>query len=250
MKLTNNYQFNVSTNTWQVSIICNGECLIDFGRSRRQASVGLYACSFLLWLQLFQQCFSSRRKLRLFPFNSKKATAAIPNAVEQCTSLYIAQRQVFLTKNLLLPNTTDILVRSELTSLAPIAHEFTDCKLIAAWIYCLPWQFWKCTSVCITQRQVFAQYCHGGWVYSASELLIMHIIQCYNRPVQKRKFPNRFIMPRWRMFMRTTLDLSASLIEEAMELTNIRTKTEVITRALENLIQKEKVQQHTINNDL
>ena len=50
--------------------------------------------------------------------------------------------------------------------------------------------------------------------------------------------------------MRTTLDLSASLLEEAMELTNIRTKTEVITRAFENLIQKEKVQQHTINNDL
>ena len=50
--------------------------------------------------------------------------------------------------------------------------------------------------------------------------------------------------------MRTTLDLSAPLLEEAMELTNIRTKTEVITRALENLIQKEKVQQHTINNDL
>ncbi len=43
--------------------------------------------------------------------------------------------------------------------------------------------------------------------------------------------------------MRTTLDLSASLLEEAMALTNIRTKTEVITRALENLIQKEKVQQ-------
>ena len=43
--------------------------------------------------------------------------------------------------------------------------------------------------------------------------------------------------------MRTTLDLSASLLEEAMELTKIRTKTEVITRALENLIQKEKVQQ-------
>ena len=43
--------------------------------------------------------------------------------------------------------------------------------------------------------------------------------------------------------MRTTLDLSAPLLEEAMTLTKIRTKTEVITRALENLIQKEKVQQ-------
>ena len=89
----------------------NGECLIGFGRSRRQAAVGLYACSFLLWLQLFQQCFSSRRKLRLFPFNSKKATAAIPNAVQWVPSM------------------------------APIAHEFADCKLIAAWNHCLPWQF-------------------------------------------------------------------------------------------------------------
>ena len=43
--------------------------------------------------------------------------------------------------------------------------------------------------------------------------------------------------------MRTTLDLPASLLEEAMPLTKIRTKTEVITRALENLIQKEKLQQ-------
>ena len=43
--------------------------------------------------------------------------------------------------------------------------------------------------------------------------------------------------------MRTTLDLSAPLLEEAMAVTKIRTKTEVITRALENLIQKEKVQQ-------
>ena len=43
--------------------------------------------------------------------------------------------------------------------------------------------------------------------------------------------------------MRTTLDLSAPLLEEAMALTKIRTKTEAITRALENLIQKEKVQQ-------
>ena len=43
--------------------------------------------------------------------------------------------------------------------------------------------------------------------------------------------------------MRTTLDLSDTLLEEAMELTKITTKTEVITQALENLIQKEKLQQ-------
>lgn len=43
--------------------------------------------------------------------------------------------------------------------------------------------------------------------------------------------------------MRTTLDLSDTLLEEAMALTKITTKTEVITHALENLIQKEKLQQ-------
>ena len=41
--------------------------------------------------------------------------------------------------------------------------------------------------------------------------------------------------------MRTTLDLPESLIEEAMKLTHIRTKTAVITEALENLVRKEKI---------
>lgn len=41
--------------------------------------------------------------------------------------------------------------------------------------------------------------------------------------------------------MRTTLDLPESLIQEAMDLTRIKTKTEVIKTALQNLIQKEKV---------
>ena len=41
--------------------------------------------------------------------------------------------------------------------------------------------------------------------------------------------------------MRTTLDLPETLIEEAMSLTNIQTKTEVIKTALINLIQKEKI---------
>ena len=76
----------------------NGECLIGFGRSRRQAAVGLYACSFLLWLQLFQQCFSSRRKLHLLPFNSKKATAAIPNAVQILTSVSKFAHEFFASK--------------------------------------------------------------------------------------------------------------------------------------------------------
>jgi len=43
--------------------------------------------------------------------------------------------------------------------------------------------------------------------------------------------------------MRTTLDLPESLLAEAMELTKIRTKTEVIKTALADLIQREKVKQ-------
>jgi len=42
--------------------------------------------------------------------------------------------------------------------------------------------------------------------------------------------------------MRTTLDLPAELLEEAMSLTHSQTKTEVIKLALNNLIQKEKIQ--------
>ena len=41
--------------------------------------------------------------------------------------------------------------------------------------------------------------------------------------------------------MRTTLDLPEALIEEAMALTHISTKTDLIKTALQNLIQKEKV---------
>jgi Arc/MetJ family transcription regulator len=41
--------------------------------------------------------------------------------------------------------------------------------------------------------------------------------------------------------MRTTLDLPDTLVKEAMERTNIHTKTEVIKSALENLIQREKI---------
>ena len=41
--------------------------------------------------------------------------------------------------------------------------------------------------------------------------------------------------------MRTTLDLPESLLIEAMTLTKIRTKTEVIKTALADLIQKEKI---------
>jgi Arc/MetJ family transcription regulator len=41
--------------------------------------------------------------------------------------------------------------------------------------------------------------------------------------------------------MRTTLNLSEALISEAMRLTNISQKTRLITVALENLIQREKI---------
>ena len=41
--------------------------------------------------------------------------------------------------------------------------------------------------------------------------------------------------------MRTTLDLPEHLVEEAMKLTHIKTKTQVIINALENLIIKSKI---------
>ena len=41
--------------------------------------------------------------------------------------------------------------------------------------------------------------------------------------------------------MRTTLDLPDTLVKEAMALTQITTKTELIKHALENVIQREKI---------
>jgi len=41
--------------------------------------------------------------------------------------------------------------------------------------------------------------------------------------------------------MRTTLDLPETLINEAMALTHLQTKTDLIKLALQNLIQKEKI---------
>ena len=41
--------------------------------------------------------------------------------------------------------------------------------------------------------------------------------------------------------MRTTLDLPEELIKEAMAVTHITTKTDLIKTALQNLIQKEKI---------
>jgi Arc/MetJ family transcription regulator len=51
----------------------------------------------------------------------------------------------------------------------------------------------------------------------------------------------RDILYAWRLKMRTTLDLPEKLIEEAMALTHIKTKTDLIKTALQNLIQKEKI---------
>ena len=41
--------------------------------------------------------------------------------------------------------------------------------------------------------------------------------------------------------MRTTLDLPKSLIDEAMQITQIKTKTAVIIQALEDLVRKKKI---------
>ncbi|MDR1231764.1 MAG: type II toxin-antitoxin system VapB family antitoxin [Spirochaetaceae bacterium] len=43
--------------------------------------------------------------------------------------------------------------------------------------------------------------------------------------------------------MRTTLELPDVLVDEAMALTKITTKTELVKYALENVIQKEKVKE-------
>lgn len=43
--------------------------------------------------------------------------------------------------------------------------------------------------------------------------------------------------------MRTTIDIPETLINEAMNLTKIKTKTDLIKAALINLIQKEKIKQ-------
>jgi Arc/MetJ family transcription regulator len=44
-----------------------------------------------------------------------------------------------------------------------------------------------------------------------------------------------------RTFMRTTLDLPENLVQEAMKVAKINTKTQVIITALEDLIRKSKI---------
>ena len=43
--------------------------------------------------------------------------------------------------------------------------------------------------------------------------------------------------------MRTTLNIPDTLVEEAMSLTHIKTKTDLVKTALINLIQKEKIKE-------
>ena len=50
---------------------------------------------------------------------------------------------------------------------------------------------------------------------------------------------------RYYMYMRTTLELPDLLVDEAMTLTKITTKTELIKFALENVIQREKIKELT-----
>lgn len=57
--------------------------------------------------------------------------------------------------------------------------------------------------------------------------LTVHIMCCYSMHKE--------------IIMRTTLDLPEALIDEAMALTHIQTKTDLIKAALQNLIQKEKI---------
>ena len=45
------------------------------------------------------------------------------------------------------------------------------------------------------------------------------------------------------MYMRTTLELPDLLVNEAMSLTKISTKTELVKFALENVIQREKIKE-------
>jgi len=47
------------------------------------------------------------------------------------------------------------------------------------------------------------------------------------------------------MYMRTTLELPDVLVNEAMSLTKIHTKTEMVKFALENVIQREKIKELT-----
>ena len=46
-----------------------------------------------------------------------------------------------------------------------------------------------------------------------------------------------------RIYMRTTLELPDTLVNEALSLTKISTKTELIKFALENVIQREKIKE-------
>ena len=68
----------------------------------------------------------------------------------------------------------------------------------------------------------------------------MHI-QMYYYMTQGGIFPNK---PQFMEYsMRTTLELPDTLVNEALVLTNIPTKTELVKFALENVIQREKIKE-------
>jgi len=89
----------------------------------------------------------SRRAIRLYLFalsmNGKKDTASIPNAVQILTSMSKSARQVFLSKNLLLFGTTAIRGGVEQCTSLYIAQRrvFALQKLASAWNHGHPCPF-------------------------------------------------------------------------------------------------------------
>ena len=128
MKLTNNYQFNVSTNTWQVSFL------------GVPVPVGLYAYSFLL---------------RLYHFSS------VSPHVENCIWLLSAAKRLSLQSLTLSTNWHPCQF---------VDDEFLLCKNSLLSGTTAIHGGYECTSLYIAQRQVFAQYCHGGQVYWAETM--------------------------------------------------------------------------------
>ena len=87
MKLTNNYQFNVSTNTWQVSIIILGV----------PVPVGLYAYSFLLRLYHFSSVSPHVENCMWLLLAAKRLSLQSLTQRQKCTSLYIFDCEFCLT---------------------------------------------------------------------------------------------------------------------------------------------------------
>ena len=84
----------------------------------------LSACIFLLLLQKSRSASPHVEGCCCTILAIKRIPLLSCAAVEPCTSVYTAQRQVFLTKNLLLHGTSNIHVASELTSLSMLGRKF------------------------------------------------------------------------------------------------------------------------------